>query len=304
MTQNRRVVLAGGSGFLGLALADALAANGWQPLILSRSRPTGERDWQEWDGRKRGDWEACLEGAAALVNLCGSRIDVRLTEANRLLLRSSRLQPTALLGKALADCSSPPRSWLQASAIGYYGDPGATRVTEDSEPGGNFYARLCQDWEETFRRARPEGIRGITLRIAVVLGKEDGALPRLSAITRAFLGGTLGSGRQGMSWISVDDLCDMACRLLEGEAEGVYNASSPQPLANREFMRELRRHFGRPWIPPAPPFALRLMAPLLGLEADLLLGGSFVEPARWLREGGRFRHEALASCLQEYYPKR
>lgn len=304
----RKAILAGGSGFLGQALARRLLADGWEVVVLTRSPrqchqlgDTGGRP-VAWDARTAGDWSGELDGADALVNFAGRSVRCVHTDGNRRAIRDSRVHAVEALGAALAKAARPPGVWVQCSGIGYYGPRGAGECCDESTPpGDDFLARVCRDWEAAFHAACPAASRGVVVRLGMVLGREGGAFPLLAKLARAGLGGTAGGGRQGMSWIHVDDAVGLFVRALADLGmRGAYNACAPEPVANADFMRALRRAVHRPWSPPAPAFAVRLAARcFLRTDPSLVLDGQYAVPARLQAAGHGFVHPHLDAALRD-----
>ncbi len=304
---SNKAVLAGGSGFIGRAAARHLRTLGWDVVVLTRRPHPREDGIREvaWDACTVGAWARELDGANALVNLAGRSINCVHDEDNRREILQSRLESVRALGAAVAGCARPPAIWVQASAVGYYGT-GPEPRTEESGPGRDFLAGVCRQWEEEFTRACPATVRPVVLRLGVVLGRDGGALPPLARVTRLFLGGAAGLGRQGFSWIHLDDVVALLTRACtDASMRGAYNACAPQPVDHAGFMRALRSALGRPWVPPAPAFALRLAARfILRTDPSLILEGQFCRPARLEREGHRFHHPDLAGALADLSERR
>lgn len=299
MTQ--RIVIAGGSGFVGAALARRFRERGHDVVVLTRSAPRRRGDGvreAQWDGRAAGEWARGLEGARAVINLAGATINCVHTPENRRRILESRLESVRALGAALRACSVPPAAWVQASAVGFYGDT-EQRCAEDAPPGAGFLADVARQWEAAFAAECPARVRGVVLRLGVVLGRRGGAYPALARATKAFVGGRAGSGRQGLSWIWIDDLEEIFRRAVNDDAmRGIFNACAPEPASNAAFMRTLREVLGRPWAPPAPPWAINLVAPLvLRTDPSLVLEGQYAVPARLLADGFRFKAPRLVSAL-------
>jgi uncharacterized protein (TIGR01777 family) len=293
----KRVILAGGSGFVGSALAPVLRKKGYEPLVLGRGATH-----LQWDGKTLGDWASALDGAEAIVNLTGKNINCRHNEENRREIIRSRVDSVRVLGEAIARCAVPPKVFVQASGVGYYGDTG-DRVADESAPlGDDFPAEVCRHWEGAFAALDLPATRKVVLRLGVVLGCGGGALPVLEKLTRWFLGGAVGSGRQFISWIHLADLARMFVSGIENaEITGVFNATAPDPITNREFMRELRRALNRPWSPPVPaPFA-RAGAWMMGTEGDLALLSSRCVPRRFLEHGFQFQFPELRLALSDLF---
>lgn len=292
----QKIVVAGASGFVGRPLCRALWDNGRREVhALSRHADSIPYAYVHvWDAATAGDWQAALEGADALINLSGANIaEKRWTAARKRELAESRLVSTKVLVDALAAAKRPPRVFLNASAVGYYGDRGDETLDESSAPGEDFLARLCADWESA-ALAAPKSVRAIVLRLGVVLGQGGGALGRMLLPFRLGLGGPLGSGRQYMSWISRDDAIGLMLRLLDSDASGPVNATAPEPATNEAFSRELARALGRPCVFRVPEKAARLA---FGELADVLLGGQRVLPKKALAAGYAFQHPTLAQAL-------
>jgi uncharacterized protein len=293
----KRIILAGGSGFVGSALAPELRAKGYETLVLGR----GETDL-EWDGKTLGDWASALDGSKAVVNVTGKNINCRHTDENRREIIRSRVDSVRVLGEAIARCEMPPSVFVQASGVGFCGDTG-DRVTDEHSPRGHdFPAEVCRQWEGSFDAVELPVTRKVVLRLGVVLGRNGGALPILEKLTRWFLGGAVGSGRQFISWIHVADIVGAFVAAIEQpDLTGVFNATAPEPVRNCDFMRELRRALHRPWSPPVPaPFA-RAGAWLMGTEGDLALLSSRCVPRRFLKHGFQFQFPNLRNALANLY---
>jgi uncharacterized protein (TIGR01777 family) len=300
----RRVILAGGSGFVGQALAPVLVANRHDVVVLGRGaahRKDGV-DYLRWDGKTIGDWARALEGAEAIVNLTGKNINCRHTPENRREIIRSRVDSVRILGEAIANCTTPPKVFAQASGVGYYGDTGDQVVDEDAPPGSDFPAQVCRQWEGAFNALDLRATRKVILRLGIVLGRDGGALPVLEKLTRWFLGGAVGNGRQFLSWIHVADLIQMFVAAIERpKLTGVFNATAPTAATNREFMRELRRALHRPWSPPVPAPFVRTGAWLMGSEGDLALLSSRCAPRRFLEHAFPFQFPTLREAFANLY---
>jgi uncharacterized protein (TIGR01777 family) len=300
----KRIILAGGSGFVGQALAPVLVAKDYDVVVLGRSAAhrKDEVDYLQWDGKTVGHWSSALEGAEAVVNLTGKNINCRHTPVNRREMIRSRVDSVGVLGEAIANCATPPKVFAQASGVGYYGDTGEQVVDEDAPPGNDFPAEVCRQWEGAFNALNLRATRKVVLRLGVVLGRDGGALPMLEKLTRWFLGGAVGNGRQFLSWIHVADLIQMFVSAIERpELTGVFNATAPAAVTNREFMRELRRALHRPWSPPVPAPFVRAGAWLMGSEGELALLSSRCAPRRYLEHGFQFQFPTLREAFANLY---
>jgi uncharacterized protein len=295
-----RIVVAGGSGFLGRALIERLRADGHETVILTR-RPkrAGEIAWAPYEAPAGQPWAAAIAGADAVVNLAGESIaGRRWTAARKRAIHDSRVVPTRAIAAAIAAAGHPPRVLVSSSAVGIYGSRGEERLTEESRLGTGFLADVGRGWEAA--AAVPPPTRPVLVRSGVVLDRHGGALPQMALPFRFFVGGRTGSGRQYMSWIHLDDWTAMVRWALVTDAvSGPLNATAPGPVTNAEFARTLGRVLRRPALVPAPAPTLRL---LLGELADaLLLEGQRVLPAKALASGFDFRYASLEEALRAIY---
>jgi uncharacterized protein (TIGR01777 family) len=300
----KRIILAGGSGFVGQALAPVLVAKDYDVVVLGRGAPGTENkvDYVQWNGKTLGDWVSAIDGAEAVVNLTGKNINCRHTPENRREIVRSRVDSVRLLGEAIANCAAPPKVFVQSSGVGYYGDTGGRIAEEDAAPGNDFPAEVCRQWEGAFDALDLPCTRRIVLRLGVVLGRSGGALPLLEKLTRWFLGGAVGNGRQFISWIHLADLVQIFIEGIEQtRLTGVFNAAAPVPVSNNDFMRELRRALHRPWSPPVPAPMARAGAWLMGSEGDLALMSSRCVPRRFLEHGFQFHYPNLRAALANLY---
>jgi hypothetical protein len=299
-----RVVLAGGSGFLGRALGGEFARAGYEVVVLTRepsaARRKGVRE-VAWDGRNVcASWARELEGAAAVVNLTGRSVDCRHTAANRREILESRVRSVEAIGRAIRACGEPPRVFVQAGSLAVYGDAGRRVCDEGAPAGEGFPAEVCVRWERAFDALELPSTRKVLLRIGFVLGRDGGALPTLARLARLYLGGAAGDGRQYISWLHVRDFSRLVLWCVEREeASGVYNATGPCPVTNAEFMCEVRCALKRPWSPRTPAWLVRLGAFALRTEADLALTGRRCIPDRLVEAGFKFVYTNLESALAD-----
>jgi uncharacterized protein (TIGR01777 family) len=299
-----KIVIAGGSGFLGSPLAEMYAEDGHDVRVLTRSLAPGEvrhdpgtgvpgisRVGWTADGSS-GPWASVIEGADAVVNLSGESLAAkRWTAETKKRLRDSRLLATRSLAAAITAATNPPAVFISGSAVGYYGPSDGRPLTEADGPGADFLARLCADWEAEAANARREGTRVVLLRTGIVLERSGGALPQMMRPFRFFVGGPIGSGRQYISWIHRLDWIEIVRWIVSTPAvTGPVNATAPHPVTNREFARALGRAMRRPSLLPASGFAVRLA---LGEFADSILTGQRVLPARAQKEGYHFRYPEI-----------
>jgi uncharacterized protein (TIGR01777 family) len=293
------VVLTGATGFIGRRLIPRLAAGGHSLRILGRALRKGlpaSASFAIWDAAESAPPVDSLAGASAIVHLAGETVAQRWTPDVKRRLRTSRVDGARRLVESLARASPRPAALIGASAIGYYGDRGDETLTEESPAGGGFLAEICRDVEAALGEAASLGVRVATLRIGVVLGPEGGALARMLPPFRLGLGGRLGSGRQWMSWIHVEDLAGLVCHALEGDLRGAVNATAPNPVRNSEFTSALARALRRPGLFPVPEFALKL---LFGEMSEVLLGSQRVLPRAAEASGFRFQFPEVFSALKD-----
>ena len=300
----KRVVLAGGSGFIGRMLARELLRQGHEVIVLTRFLREREDEGiqeVEWDGEHVGEWIQFLEDAEAVVNLTGRNINCRHTPENLREILESRVNPVQAIAAGIFHVQRPPRLWLQTGAIGFYGNRHDEWCNERSSNGPGRLAEVCRHWEEAFFSANTPKTRRILFRIGIVLGRDGGALPLLANYTKWFLGGAVGSGRQYISWIHPTDLVRMFLRALvfDNFLAGTYNAVAPNPATNAEFMRTLRRTLYRPWCPPAPAWAVKLGSRLTQTEPSLVLDGCRCAPKRFLEAGFEFQFPDLRGALKD-----
>src|SRR5262245_25009756 len=299
-----RVVLAGGSGFLGTMLSRQLVARGYETVILTRfPGPSAEGMVHvQWDGRTVGQWCAFLKGAESVVNLTGKSVNCRYTAQNRKEIIDSRVNSVGAIASAISTCASPPRSWIQAGSLAIYGDAGDKTCDETSSPGTGFSVDTCKLWETSFDAAITPATRKVSLRIGLALAREGVLLATLSRITKCFLGGAAGTGRQYISWLHIADLNEMFLWAIERpEVVGTFNATGPCPVTNSDFMGALRRALGRPWTPSLPSWAVSLGARLMGTEPQLILSGRRCVPRRFAEIGFSFRFPHLEPALSDLF---
>lgn len=309
---DRRIVIAGGSGFLGVSLAHYLASRGAEVIIISRNPPkvTGPWKHETWDARTPGSWGSALDGASGLVNLTGRSVNCIKSPSHVDEILRSRVESTTVLGRVLREVATPPPVWVQMSTAHIYGDPDTLRCTEESAFGYGLAPTVGRAWEEAFHASILPTQRGVILRTSFVLGNDrgagSGALQTLKLLAKYGLGGRVGSGRQGISWIHETDLNRIIERaLLNDSMSGPYIASSPHPVSQFEFMRTLRHALGIPIGLPASSWMVRLGAPLLlRTDANLALYGRYVIPARLEREGFTFQLPDLKSAIRDLLQQR
>jgi uncharacterized protein (TIGR01777 family) len=298
-----KVLVSGSSGLVGSALVPFLTGGGHQVVRLVRSEPGPEASEVCWDPETGSIDRAGLKGVDAAVHLAGESIAAgRWTAARKARILESRVKGTRLLAETLAELEQPPKALVSASAVGYYGDRGEETLREESGSGSAFLSEVCRQWEAATEPAAAAGIRVVNLRFGVILASAGGALPRLLTPFRLGVGGTLGSGKQFMSWVALDDVVGSILHALTTEAlRGPVNAVGPQAVTNREFTKALGRALGRPTLFPMPACAARLA--FGEMAAELLLASQRVEPAKLLASGYLFRFPDLEAALRHLLGK-
>jgi uncharacterized protein len=304
----RKIILAGGSGFLGSALVRRFAARGDEVVLLTRSPKPREDGVKEvsWDAKTVGDWAALVDGADVVLNLTGKSVDCRYTEKNRRAIIASRVDSTRAIGEAIARASKPPRVWLNASSATLY-KHAPDRPADESGPTGataeahdEFSIEVIRQWERALEEARTPHTRKIALRITLVFGANGGVFPVLRRLTRFGLGGKMGSGRQFVSWIHEEDFCRAIDWLIErDDLSGPINLAAPNPLTNAEMMRLMRKTFSAPFGLPATEWMLEIGAFFLRTETELILKSRRVVPGKLLASGFQFHFPHLENALRD-----
>ena len=291
-----KILIGGSHGLVGTALIKSLEAEGHEIFRLVRHAPTSKTE-VEWSPDRYSIALARIEGFDVVVNLAGeSSAEGRWTDDKKRRIRESRVKGTKLLGDALANLSVPPKTFLCASAIGYYGNRGDEMLTEGSASGDGFLAKVCAEWEEATALATEKGIRVVNARFGVILDTNGGALKKMLPPFRMGVGGRIGSGKQWMSWIARGDVVGgMQFALANDSIRGPVNFVAPAPVTNAEFTKTLGKVLSRPTIFPIPAFAIKLLFGEMG-EA-LLLGSQRVAPERLVAEGYKFSYPQLERAL-------
>ncbi len=294
-----KISVTGGTGFLGSHLAGRLLADGHSVRILGRRPRTGvARDVQLflWDAMKAAPPKESLSGADAIVHLAGEPIAQRWTREVKHRIRASRVDGTRRLVTAISEMSPPPATLVTASAVGLYGPGDEEIFTENSPPGEGFLADVCRGWEAEADKAVALGVRIVKLRIGVVLGVGGGALAQILPPFKMFVGGQIGTGRQWMSWIHLDDVTGLIRFALENPGlSGPVNATAPNPVRNSRFTRILARTLRRPAVFQVPERALRM---LFGEMAEILLTGQRVLPEVAGKAGYQFLYPDIGTALK------
>ncbi len=296
------MVIAGGTGFLGLNLASHLMDAGNEVVLISRNLPKVNGPWThlKWDGRTVGDWAECLDGAFTLVNLAGRSVDCIKTPDHCDEILRSRVDSVRVLGEALRNTKNLPTVWVQMATAHISGDPPEVVCDEDSEFGYGLAPSVGKAWEEAYQAWVPDEVRQVVLRTSFVLGKSGGAFPKMKMLARLGLGGRVGHGKQGISWIHEKDMNCLTERAITQESmQGVYVATSPNPVPQEEFMRKLRRAIGMPIGLPATEWMVRFGAHyLMRTDPELILYGRYCISRRLEKEGYKFKFPELGEAFE------
>ncbi len=302
-----KIILPGGSGMVGSLAAASFASQGHTVIILSRSPEKARQELASlpgsvqvhgWDGVTAQGWSELIDGDTAIINLTGENLaNRRWTPAQKKIILDSRTKPGQAIVQAVEQARAKPAVLLQISGSGYYGTSHGEIITEDSPPGNDFPAKVCQAWETGTAPVEGLGVRRVVMRTGVVLSERGGALPRMLLPFKLLIGGPLGNGRQWLAWIhELDQIAAFQYFIENPACRGVYNVTSPNPVQNRDFAKAIGKAYGRPsWIP-APAFAIRL---LFGEMATVVLDGQRMIPQRLAAEGFKFQYaEPLAALKQ------
>jgi uncharacterized protein len=305
-----RVIITGGTGLIGKALAAELAGSGHEVIVLSRnpqnsgSLPQSVRAVR-WDGKTAEGWGELVNGESAIVNLAGenlagrSLLTLRWTKERKERLVRSRLDAGEAVVRAVSSAAQKPKVVVQASGVGYYGWRGNEPLSESADPGDDFFARICLDWEAATLPVEALGVRRVIVRQGVVLDKERGSLPLQALPFKLFVGGPVGNGKQGYSWIHRVDAAGALRFVIENPlARGAFNVTAPELLTNAAFGKALARALHRPYYLPAPAFAMRLA---FGEVSMVLLEGQMPFPQRLLDLGYSFRFPRVVDALRDIY---
>ncbi len=287
----KKVIIAGGTGFIGSYLKTRFIENGYDVFLVSRLP-----DHIQWEVDELSHE---LEGAELVINLAGKSINCRHTPKNQEVIIQSRIESTTMIGNAIQKCKNPPKLWINASATGIYQASEIKSMTEDeTELGNDFLDEVVTKWEKSFFEFQFSATRQIALRTSVVLGKNGGALSPLVQLTRFGLGGKQASGKQMFSWIHLEDYFRIIQFALQNKnLEGFLNCTSPEPLSNKNFMGILRKILHVSIGLPAPKLAIQFAAMIIGTEPELILISSYVTPKRLTEAGFSFRFPSLNSAL-------
>jgi hypothetical protein len=294
-----KIIIAGGSGFLGQVLERYFTKKEYAVIILTRT-PT-KANHVQWDGHSLSGWEHNLNCAKLLINLTGKSVDCRYNEQNRKLIYSSRIDATIILAKAINCCTNPPQTWINSSTATIYEHALEKEQGEkDGFIGHDFSMNIARSWETTFYAAETPKTRKIAIRTAIVMGKHGGALPVLKKLVKLGLGGKQGTGKQKVSWIHEDDFSSAVDFLLTNtDLKGSYNLTVPKPTTNQLLMKSLRTVLKIPFGIPQPVWLLALGAKIIGTETELILKSRNVIPALLTQAGFVFKYTDITRALKQ-----
>lgn len=308
-----RVIITGGTGLIGSALAESLAKDGHDVVVLSRNPAKAAGSLRKgiraerWDGHSAAGWGQLADGAGAIVNLAGESIAGanpllgRWTDARKRVLRESRLNAGKAVVEAVSAAANKPKVVVQASAVGYYGPHGDEPVTEDTPAGTDFLGKLAAEWEASTKAVEDMGVRRAIARTGLPITKKGGFFPPVLMQHQLLAGGPMGNGRHFWPWIHMDDEIAALRFLIELGGEGPFNLSAPNPVTNKVFSRTLAKVLGRPAFIPAPAFAVKLVLGELGNA--LLLTGQRQQPERLKQLGFPFKFPELEGALRDVLGK-
>jgi uncharacterized protein len=291
---HKKIVIAGGTGFIGQYLKKRFEEDGYRVIIISR-----QKNHVSWDDRSA--LIDAIEDSEMLINLAGKAINTRFTEQNKIDLVDSRVHTTNLLGQALQNCKTPPSVWFNASGAHIYGTSDTKAHTEEDPLDSSFFpAIMAQKWEDALNQFELPKTRKVALRISIVLGKNDGVLQPLILLTKMLLGGKQGTGRQKFSWLHIEDFYQIV-RFVASNSNisGAVNLCSPELVDNASLMHTLRKVMKIPFGLPAPEFGIKIGARLMGIEPDLVLKSLSVYPQKLLSAGYQFKYPKLKDALEE-----
>lgn len=295
MMRYQKIILAGGNGYLGGLLAKHFSTLADEIIILARKQRAETDNIKTilWDGMAEGEWINEMEGADLLVNLCGKNVNCRYTTKNKQEIINSRIIPTRLLNKVMMKLAHPPKLWINITSSTIY------RHAEDEpqdeytgEIGYGFSIDVCKAWEESFFETVIKGTRKVALRMGIVLGRSDGAFPRLFNLVKFGLGGKQGNGKQIVNWIHEQDaIRSIEFILNHDQMEGIVNCTSPNAVDNNTLMTNIRKAYGIPFGLPTPAWLLSIGALIIGTETELILKSRWVQPAALMDAGFKFQYE-------------
>lgn len=295
-----KIIIAGGSGFFGSYLCNYFSEK-HDVIVLTRGKSYEKNgiSYQHWDGKTIGDWNESLDGSKAIINLSGKSINCRFTDENKKALINSRVDSTRILAQAIKNLDKPPKFWLNASAGAMYVAGEKPNTEKDKSFSDSFLSKMALAWEEAFYKDELPKTKRASLRISLILGREGGVFPVWKKLTKYLLGGTVGSGKQMVSWMHIEDAAKAIDFIMANELEGVFNFSTNQPVSNKVLMKSFQKTFNIPFGFWAPAFMIKLFSPLIGVDSSLVLNGVNFVPDRLLKAGYQFKYEDINKALED-----
>jgi uncharacterized protein (TIGR01777 family) len=298
----KKLIIAAGTGFLGNVLINHFKNKVQEIVVLTRGRTAikGSVRYINWDAKTMTGWEKELEDADVLINLAGKSVDCRYTETNKNEIMASRVDSTAILGKAIQQCSRPPAHWLNSSTATIYRHSEDRQMSEATgEIGHDFSMKVAKMWERVFFEATTPYTIKTALRTSIVLGKKGGAFVPLKRLAQTGFGGRQGSGNQFVSWIHEKDFARAVAFIINAGLESAVNVVSPEPIHNAQFMATLRRYTKAPFGIPLPEALLKIGATIIGTETELILKSRNVIPQRLIDAGFTFEYGELPTAARD-----
>ncbi|KQC32710.1 NAD-dependent epimerase [Nonlabens sp. YIK11] len=293
----KKIIIAGGTGFLGNALKAYFQNQNIQIISLSRKRTP---DTTYWNGSELGEWTKHLEDSDVLINLAGKSVDCRYNDTNRKAIHDSRIYSTRVLNLAMQQAISKPKVFLNASTATIYAHSETQINTEENGTlGDDFSTGIAKAWEKEFFSVQLDGVRKVAMRTSIVLGNDGGAFPMLKKTTKLGMGGKQGRGNQFISWIHVQDFCRAVDFLIHADLEGAVNVTAPNPMQNENFMKLLSQQLNVPFRIDQPKWLLEIGAIFIGTETELLLKSRYVYPQHLMNSGFTFKYDTVESCLSD-----
>ena len=300
---SKKIVITGGTGFLGTYLTKYFTAKGYHIYIISRSQKPSKPNvtYLQWDGKTQDNWVTAIENATAVINLAGKSVNCRYTTTNKRIIEESRVFATQAIGEAIRNADQPPKVWLNGGSATIYRYSEDKQMTEqDGELGTGFSVNVCKAWEKAFNAIETPNTRKVIMRIAITLGKNGGVIEPLRNLVITGLGGKQGHGRQTVSWLHVHDFARTVEWLIaKNDFKGIVNCVSPQPITNTDFMKTFRKVYGVPFGLPQPKWMLKMGAVMIGTETELILKSRNVVPKRLLDAGFQFEYTDLEKAIRQ-----
>jgi uncharacterized protein (TIGR01777 family) len=296
-----KILITGGTGFVGTQLSSRLIQDGNEITILTRSLKSAKGaspgiSYLEGDPTKKGPWQEAIKNHDGIINLAGASIFSKWTDEHKKAIRESRVNTTRNIVEGIPSHPSKKMTFLSTSAVGYYGFSGDEELVEDSPPGNDFLARIAAEWEGEALKAKEKGVRVVMTRFGIVLGEKGGALGQMIPLFKKYIGGPIGSGKQWFSWVHIKDLAEAFVFLTRHpEISGPVNVCSPNPVRNKDLAKALGKTLHKPSFMPAPGFMVKLV---LGEFGSVILEGQRVIPRRLLENGFVFQYPDIEKALQ------